>query len=80
MLKRTPFYNIHQKAGAKLIDFGGFEMPVQYSGIKKEHEIVRNSVGIFDVSHMGEIIVEGTSALDFIQNITINDASKAGTR
>lgn len=51
-------------------------MPVQYSGIKKEHEAVRNSVGIFDVSHMGEILVEGTASLQFIQNITINDASK----
>lgn len=75
-MKRTPFYHIHQKANARLIDFGGFEMPVQYTGIRKEHEAVRDSVGIFDVSHMGEIMVKGTHALDFIQNITINDASK----
>lgn len=76
MLKRTPFYEIHQKAGAKLIDFGGFEMPVQYEGIKKEHNAVREQVGMFDVSHMGEFFVEGPQALDLIQHTTINDASK----
>lgn len=76
MLKRTPFFEIHQKAGAKLIDFGGFEMPVQYAGIIKEHQSVRESVGIFDVSHMGEIFVRGPRALDLVQFITVNDASK----
>lgn len=75
-IKRTPFYEVHKKSGAKLIDFGGFEMPVQYSSIRTEHNAVRNAVGIFDVSHMGEVKVTGEKALDFIQNITVNDASK----
>ncbi|MCH8568633.1 MAG: glycine cleavage system aminomethyltransferase GcvT [Balneolales bacterium] len=74
--KRTPFYNMHVEAGAKLIDFGGFEMPVQYAGIKKEHHAVRNSAGVFDVSHMGEIFIEGPNALDAVQYLTVNDASK----
>lgn len=76
MLNRTPFYEIHKKLGAKLIDFGGWEMPVQYDSIKKEHNAVRNKVGLFDVSHMGEFFVFGPEALDFIQYVTINDASK----
>jgi aminomethyltransferase len=76
MLNQTPFYNIHKQAGAKLIDFGGWEMPVQYAGIKDEHNAVRNSVGMFDVSHMGEFFVSGPEALDLIQHVTINDASK----
>lgn len=76
MLKRTPFYEVHQYAGAKLIDFGGFEMPVQYSGILKEHQAVRERAGIFDVSHMGEIMVNGPNALDLVQFVTVNDASK----
>lgn len=76
MLKRTPFYNLHEEAGAKLIDFGGFEMPVQYDSIRKEHKAVRENVGIFDVSHMGEFFVTGDEALDLIQQVTINDASK----
>lgn len=76
MLKRTPFYELHEQAGAKLIDFGGFEMPVQYDSIRKEHNAVRDSVGVFDVSHMGEFFVSGTEALDLIQFVTINDASK----
>jgi aminomethyltransferase len=75
MLKRTPFYEIHKQTGAKLIDFGGFEMPVQYQGITKEHEAVRERVGIFDVSHMGEFFVEGPQALDLIQYLTINNAA-----
>jgi aminomethyltransferase len=76
MLKRTPFYEVHQNAGAKLIDFGGFEMPVQYAGILKEHQAVRERVGIFDVSHMGEIMVTGPKALELVQYVTVNDASK----
>ena len=76
MLKRTPFYDLHEQAGAKLIDFGGFEMPVQYDSIRKEHNAVRESVGMFDVSHMGEFFVSGPEALDLIQHVTINDASK----
>lgn len=74
--KRTPFYDIHEKAGAKLIDFGGFMMPVQYSGIKKEHQAVRESVGVFDVSHMGEIMFEGPNAEAAIQYLTVNDVTK----
>ncbi|SMO69697.1 glycine cleavage system aminomethyltransferase GcvT [Gracilimonas mengyeensis] len=76
MAKQTPFYHIHQKAGAKLVDFAGFEMPVQYKGIKAEHKAVRESVGIFDVSHMGEFYIHGPEALDLIQKVTVNDASK----
>jgi aminomethyltransferase len=76
MLNRTPFYNIHEQAGAKLIGFGGWEMPVQYDGIKQEHKAVRDSVGIFDVSHMGEFYVRGPEALALIQHLTINDAAK----
>lgn len=76
MLKRTPFYKLHEQAGAKLIDFGGFEMPVQYDSIRKEHKAVRQNVGLFDVSHMGEFYVTGPEALDLIQHVTINDASK----
>lgn len=76
MLKRTPFYQKLKDSGAKLIDFGGFEMPVQFSGIKQEHMAVREKAGLFDVSHMGEFILEGPQALDLIQKVTINDASR----
>jgi aminomethyltransferase len=76
MSKKTPLYDIHEELGAKIIDFGGFDMPVQYSSIKEEHEAVRNGVGVFDVSHMGEFFVRGPEALDLIQKVTINDASK----
>lgn len=76
MADRTVFYSKHVEAGAKIIDFGGFEMPVQYAGIKQEHHAVRNNAGLFDVSHMGEFFLEGTGALSLIQKITINDASK----
>jgi aminomethyltransferase len=75
-MKRTKFYEVHKRLGAKLIEYGGFEMPVQYSSIITEHKSVRNSVGIFDVSHMGEIFVLGENALDFVQEIAINDVSK----
>ncbi len=76
MLKRTPFYELHDEADAKLIDFGGFEMPVQYDSIRKEHNAVRENVGMFDVSHMGEFFITGDEALKLIQYVTINDASK----
>lgn len=76
MIKRTPFHSIHQKEGGKLVEFAGFEMPVQYKGIKVEHAAVRNNVGVFDVSHMGEFFVSGEKALDLIQKVTVNDASK----
>ncbi len=72
---RTPFYDIHKLYNAKIVEFGGFEMPVEYSGIKDEHLTVRNGVGVFDVSHMGEFWVKGASALSFIQKVTSNDAA-----
>jgi aminomethyltransferase len=75
-MKRTTFYNIHKNLGAKLVEFAGYEMPIQYSSIIAEHKAVRNSVGVFDVSHMGEVFVKGEKALDFVQHITVNDASK----
>lgn len=76
MSKKTPFYAIHKQAGAKLVDFAGFQMPVQYEGIKTEHAAVREAVGMFDVSHMGEFFVSGPNALELIQKVTVNDASK----
>jgi aminomethyltransferase len=75
-MKNTKFVSVHQKLNAKLVDFAGFNMPVQYNSIIAEHMAVRNSVGVFDVSHMGEIRIKGSKALDFVQHITINDASK----
>lgn len=76
MAKHTAFYDIHKSLGAKIVDFAGFEMPVQYEGIIAEHMAVRNSAGVFDVSHMGEFFVKGKDALAFIQKVTTNDASK----
>ena len=75
-MKKTKFYNVHKKLGAKIVEFAGYEMPIQYSSIIAEHKAVRNSVGVFDVSHMGEVFVSGEKALDFVQHITVNDASK----
>lgn len=75
-MKRTPFYEIHTSLGAKIVEFGGFEMPVQYSGIIEEHLAVRKKVGVFDVSHMGEFEVRGNDALSFLQKTTVNDVSK----
>ncbi len=74
-MKRTPFYEIHQASGAKIVEFAGFEMPIQYSGLIEEHLHVRNAVGVFDVSHMGEIWVRGANAYDLVQYITANDVS-----
>jgi aminomethyltransferase len=75
-LKRTPLYEVHRELGAKLIDFGGWEMPVQYSGILPEHRAVRERVGIFDVSHMGELELTGPEALAGLQWLTPNDVSR----
>ena len=75
-MKNTALFDIHIQAGAKMVPFAGYNMPVQYAGINAEHEIVRNSVGVFDVSHMGEFILKGAHALDLIQQVTSNDASK----
>jgi len=75
-MKRTAFYEIHRNLGGKIVDFAGFEMPVQYSGIMEEHAAVRKNVGVFDVSHMGEIQVRGKEALSFLQRVTINDVAR----
>ena len=74
--KKTPLYEEHKAAKAKLIDFGGWEMPVQYAGVIEEHHAVRTKAGLFDVSHMGEINVYGKQALEFVQRLITNDASK----
>lgn len=74
-MKQTPFYEVHKKLGAKMAPFAGFEMPIDYSGIKKEHFAVRESVGVFDVSHMGEFWVKGPQAFAFLQLVTSNDIS-----
>ncbi|HEX8183919.1 MAG TPA: glycine cleavage system aminomethyltransferase GcvT, partial [Blastocatellia bacterium] len=76
MLKRTPLYESHIQLGARMVDFVGWEMPVQYSGPIPEHMAVRQAAGLFDVSHMGEIEVTGDDALDLVQYVTTNDASK----
>ena len=75
-MKTTPFTQKHIDLGAKMAEFAGFNMPISYSGINEEHVAVRKSVGVFDVSHMGEFIIKGPQALDLIQRITTNDASK----
>jgi aminomethyltransferase len=75
-LKHTPLFDVHKSLGAKMVDFGGWEMPVEYSGIREEHRAVRERAGLFDVSHMGEFEVEGPGALDFLQRVTCNDVSK----
>ncbi len=74
-MKRTALFEIHQKSGAKILPFAGFEMPIKYTGDIEEHVTVRKGVGVFDVSHMGEFWVEGPQALDFVQWVTSNDAS-----
>lgn len=72
-LKKTPFYNIHVNLGARLVNFAGFSMPVQYESIIKEHEAVRNKAGVFDVSHMGEFLLEGKDVISLLQYVMIND-------
>lgn len=76
MVKSTILTDTHIALGAKMVPFAGFNMPVQYTGINDEHDAVRNRVGVFDVSHMGEFILKGEGALDLIQEISSNDASK----
>ncbi|OCX51278.1 glycine cleavage system protein T [Mucilaginibacter sp. PPCGB 2223] len=75
-MKSTALTNVHIASGAKMVPFAGYNMPVQYAGINAEHETVRKAVGVFDVSHMGEFILKGNNALDLIQRVTSNDASK----
>jgi aminomethyltransferase len=75
-MKRTPLHEEHVKLGARMVEFAGWEMPIQYKGIIEEHDAVRNKVGIFDVSHMGEIEISGVKAFEFCQTIACNDVSK----
>ncbi|WP_306350254.1 glycine cleavage system aminomethyltransferase GcvT [Flavobacterium sp. '19STA2R22 D10 B1'] len=75
-MKNTALTHIHESLGAKMVPFAGYNMPVQYEGVTVEHEIVRNGVGVFDVSHMGEFFLKGENALALIQKVTTNDASK----
>ncbi|MCO5235756.1 MAG: glycine cleavage system aminomethyltransferase GcvT [Chitinophagaceae bacterium] len=75
-MKQTPFTAKHTAAGARMAEFAGFNMPISYSGINDEHATVRNNAGVFDVSHMGEFLLTGEGALDLIQQVTTNDASK----
>jgi aminomethyltransferase len=75
-MKNTPFYQNHIDLGAKMAEFAGYNMPISYSGINDEHAAVRKNAGVFDVSHMGEFILKGENALDLIQRVTSNDASK----
>jgi len=75
-MKHTPFTSIHLGLGAKMAEFAGYNMPISYSGINDEHLAVRSNAGVFDVSHMGEFIIKGEHALDLIQRVTTNDASK----
>lgn len=75
-MKSTPFTQKHITLGAKMAEFAGYNMPISYTGINDEHAAVRNNAGVFDVSHMGEFILKGADALDLIQRVTTNDASK----
>lgn len=74
-MKKTPLYDLHLALGGKIIDFGGWALPVEYEGIIKEHKAVRSSAGLFDVSHMGEIIVQGPDAENYLQKMLTNDLS-----
>lgn len=75
-MKNTPFTQLHIALGAKMAEFAGYNMPISYTGINDEHHTVRNQVGVFDVSHMGEFILKGPDALDLIQRVTSNDAAR----
>src|ERR1043165_9426421 len=76
MLKRPSLYAAHQKLGGKLIEFGGWEMPVQYTSIMDEHQAVRTAAGIFDISHMGEVTVSSAAAAGFLNRVLTNDIRK----
>src|ERR1043166_7292115 len=75
-MKRTPLFPAHQKLGGKLIEFGGWEMPVQYTSIMDEHLAVREDAGLFDISHMGEVLVSGAGAETFLNHTLTNDIRK----
>jgi aminomethyltransferase len=78
MLQKTPLFEAHQRLRARMVEFGGWRMPVQYTGVIEEHLAVRGAAGLFDVSHMGEIEVKGPGALAFLQELTINDVARLG--
>src|SRR5271154_5074032 len=75
-LKKTALFDAHQKLGARLVDFGGWNMPVQYSGIIEEHKAVREAAGVFDISHMGEFLITGPGATSFLNGLLTNDVTK----
>lgn len=75
-LKRTPLYQEHVRASGQIVDFAGFELPIQYEGIQEEHDAVRENVGIFDVSHMGEVMITGPQAQAFVQYLVANDVNR----
>ena len=75
-LRKTALNFLHRRLGAKMVNFGGWEMPLEYSGILAEHEAVRNRAGLFDVSHMGEVEIRGAQALDLVQQVSCNNAAK----
>src|SRR6267378_6245015 len=79
MLKRTALFEAHQNLGGRLIDFGGWEIPVQYTSITDEHLAVRNAAGMFDISHMGEVTVSGAGAEAFLNSVLTNDIRKLGS-
>src|SRR5215831_4636125 len=74
--KKTPLNSVHRSLKARMAEFAGWDMPIEYSGIIQEHLAVRNAAGLFDISHMGEIVVEGPESLALIQKVTCNDASR----
>ena len=76
-MQKLVLSDLHERIGGKMVDFAGYYMPVQYKdGVNTEHHTVRNEVGVFDVSHMGEVFISGDKSLDFLQYITSNDVSK----
>src|SRR5437868_5706108 len=75
-LKATPLNPVHRAMGAKMVDFGGWDMPVQYSGVIDEHKAVRQRVGLFDVSHMGEVEIHGPEAMELVDHVSTNAATK----
>ena len=75
-MRKTPLYQSHLAVGAKMVPFAGFEMPVQYTGVVREHLAVRHQAGLFDVSHMGEFLVSGPQAIDLIQYVFSNDVTR----
>ena len=75
-MRKTALSNVHEQFGAKMVEFAGYYMPLQYEGLGVEHETVRNAVGVFDVSHMGEFLISGPNALELIQKVSSNDATK----